>query len=119
MLRHIRDGRLSATRIGKSYRIEQSRLDAFAGLASGRGDGIQDVRATCVIDVPGLEAENAQRFANLLGAAAMTGDATTPPLQVTTAFDPVAKTLKVVVIARPADAARLLAMLDLQLGSGA
>ena len=35
VLRHIREGRLEATRIGKAYRIDRSKLDAFAGLAQG------------------------------------------------------------------------------------
>jgi hypothetical protein len=48
-------------------------------------------------------------------AAAMTGDGKTSPLQINTVFDPLAKTLKVVVIGSPSDAARLLEMLQLLL----
>jgi excisionase family DNA binding protein len=114
VLRHIRDGRLPATRIGKSYRIERSRLDAFAGIAAGRPEA-SDARATCIVDIPNLGAADAQRIATFLGATAMTGDADTPPLHLSTAFDPGTETLKVVIVGSPFDAGKLLEMLHMQL----
>ncbi|WP_426750258.1 helix-turn-helix domain-containing protein [Myxococcus sp. Y35] len=116
VLRHIRDGRLPAARIGKAYRIDRAKLDAFAGVVSSRADARDDVRATCIVDIPRMTPEGAERMATFLNAAAMTGNAKTSPLHVNTAFDPLAQTLKVVVIGNPSDAARLLEMLQLQLG---
>ncbi len=113
VIRYIRDGRLPATRIGKSYRIEQARLDAFAGVASGHATG--DVRATCVVDIPDITLQRAERLATFLGAAAMAGDASTPALHLSTAFDPATGTMKVVLIGSPSDTAGLLQMLQLQL----
>lgn len=115
VIRYIRDGRLPATRIGKSYRIERARLDAFAGVAAGSADTI--MRATCVVDIPRLGLEDAERLATFLGSVAMTGDGDTPPLHISTAFDPVAETMKVVVIGIPSDTARLLELLQLRMGS--
>lgn len=116
VLRYIRDGRLQATRIGKSYRIARAELDAFAGAASGHSSEVKDVRTTCIVDIPHTSAERAERTAAFLNSAAMAGDAGTPPLHINTAFDPLAKTLKVVLIGSPSDTAKLLEMLQLQLG---
>lgn len=110
VLRHIREGRLPATRIGKAYRIERARLDAFAGIAADRSQ-LGDARATCVVDIPNLDIADAQRIVTFLGATAMTGDAETSPLHLTTAFDPGTGTLKVVIVGAPHDAGRLLEML--------
>lgn len=117
VLRYVREGRLPATRIGKSYRIEHAKLEAFAGVASGHGDAARDVRTTCIVDIPEMTAEEAGQLATFLNAAAMTGDAGTPPLHVSTAFDPAVETLKVVILGTPSDAARLLELVNLQLGS--
>ncbi len=55
-------------------------------------------------------------MATFLGAAALGGDAETRPLHVNTAFDPTSGDLKIVLIAAPSDAARLLELIELQLG---
>ncbi|MCV3205716.1 helix-turn-helix domain-containing protein [Mesorhizobium sp. YC-39] len=114
VLRYIRDGRLQATRIGKSYRIARAELDAFAGTESGHSSEVKDVRTTCIVDIPHTSPERAERTAAFLNSAAMAGG--TAPLHINTAFDPLAKTLKVVLIGSPSDTAKLLEMLQLQLG---
>lgn len=116
VLRHIREGRLSATRIGKVYRIDRGALDAFAGVVRGHPAGpVANVRATCIIEISDISVEGAERMASLLNAAAMTGDAQTAPLHLSTAHDPVGRSLKIVLIAIPSDSARLLELVDLQL----
>lgn len=116
VLRYIREGRLPATRIGKAYRIDRSKLDAFAGMASGRTPPPRDVRATVIVEVPALAIDAAERMTNFLGAAALGGNAETRPLHLNTAFDPTSGNLKIVLIAAPSDAARLLELIELQLG---
>lgn len=116
VLRHIREGRLQATRIGKAYRIDRSNLDAFAGLTSGRSRPPSDVRTTVIVEVPALAVEAAERMATFLGAAALGGDAATRPLHFNTAYDPTSGDLKIVLIAAPSDAARLLELIEMQLG---
>jgi len=116
VLRYIREGRLAATRVGKSYRIVRSRLDAFAGLASGKSEAAA-ARATCILDIPDIAVERAERIATFLQAMALTGDADTPPLHINTAFDPQAGSLKIVLIGEPADVGRLLEMLQMQIGN--
>jgi excisionase family DNA binding protein len=115
VLRYIRDGRLPATRVGKSYRIARGKLDVFAGIASGKAEMAQAARATCIVDIPAIVAAQAERLATLLQAAALSGDAGTPPLHLETAFDPQAESMKVVVIGIPTDVGKLLGMLHLQL----
>lgn len=117
VLRYIREGRLSATRIGKSYRIARANLEVFAGVATGRSGTTAGTRATCIVDIPQISVERAERLAKFLHAAAMTGSAETPPLHLETAFDPLAGSMKVVVIGIPSDAGRLLEMLHLQIGA--
>jgi len=108
VLRYIKDARLRATRLGKGYRIAQADLNEFAGLDSKGAAAASGARATCMVDVPEISAEAANRIAMYLGAATMTGDSGLPPLHVRTAFDPVTRTLKVVAIGEPADVARVL-----------
>lgn len=115
VLRYIRDGRLPATRVGKSYRIARANLDAFAGVASGKSETAADARTTCIVDIPNLSADAAERLTTFLHSAAMAGDAGTPPLHLQTAFDPIARSMKVVVIGSPSDVGKLLEMLQLQL----
>lgn len=114
VLRHIREGRLAATRIGKAYRIERVKLDAFAGRAAQPAAG---ARATVIVEVPDLTVAAAERLATFLGAAALSGDAETPPLTINTAFDPTTGNLKIVLIAAPADAARMLGMIEVGLST--
>jgi excisionase family DNA binding protein len=118
VLRYIHDGRLPATRVGKSYRIVRARLDDFAGAASGKSEIEAAVRATCIVDIPGISVDRAERMATFLQAAAMTGNADTPPLHLQTAFDPLAKSMKVVLIGSPPDVSKLLEMLQLQTKAG-
>lgn len=110
VLRYIKEGTLRAARIGKGYRIAQADLDALAGL-DRRSDPAAGgaARATCVVDVPEIAAEAANRIALYLGAATtMAGDSASPPLHVRTVFDPAMRTLKVVAIGEPSDVARVL-----------
>lgn len=113
--RYIREGRLPATRVGKSYRIGRANLDAFAGVAGGKSETAVAARTTCIVDIPNVTADRAERMATFLHSAAMSGNAETPPLHLETAFDPIAKSMKVVVIGSPSDVGKLLEMLHLQM----
>jgi excisionase family DNA binding protein len=115
VLRHIREGRLSATKVGKAYRIDRGTLDAFGGIVRGHLSSAANVSATCIVEVTDISADGAERMASLLNAAGATGDARTAPLHLSTAFDPASRSLKIVMIASPSDAARLLELVDLQL----
>jgi excisionase family DNA binding protein len=117
VLRYIREGRLGATKIGKSYRVSRTECDAFVGLSGSSVEAQVAARTTCITDLAGITVEAAERMATFLQAAAMTGDANAPPLHLQTAYDSLAKTLKVVVLGSPSDVAALLQMLHLHLTS--
>lgn len=117
VLRYIRDGRLPAKRVGKSYRIARTGLDAFSGVASAQSEAAAGIRATCIVDIPDISVDTAERLATFLQSAAMASPADTPSLHLQTAFDPLAKSMKVVVIASPSNAAGLLEMLQVKMSS--
>ncbi len=117
VLRYIHDGRLPATRIGKSYRIVRAELAAFTGSESGTSETEMGARATCIVDIPHMSLEGAERLAAFLNSTAIAGNAAASPIHLNTVFDPLAKSLKVVAIGRPSDAGKLLEMLQLQLDS--
>ncbi|WP_144638336.1 helix-turn-helix domain-containing protein [Bordetella genomosp. 13] len=118
VLRYIRDRRLPATRVGKSYRIVRSELDAFAGVASVESEAAAAiVRTTCIVDIPRISADEASRLATFLQSIALARPACTAPLHLQTAFDPLARSMKVVVIGDPSSAARLLEALPLHMGN--
>lgn len=106
VLRAIRGGRLKATRIGKAFRILKSDFEAFSGIpGTAEPDGS---RATCVVDVPDVSPESAQRLANSLNAALMGRQARIDRSELNTAYDPGRRFLKVIVQASLPDAAMLL-----------
>lgn len=118
VLRYIRDGRLQATRVGKSYRIARAGLDALSGVASvQQSETTAGIRATCIVDIPDVSVDTSERLATFLQSAAMANPAGTPPLHLQTVYDPLAKSMKVVVIASPSNAAELLEMLQVKMSS--
>jgi excisionase family DNA binding protein len=116
VLRYIRDGRLPATNFGKSYRIDRTRLEAFAGIASVQSEPVA-VRTTCIVDIPDISLDAAERLASFLQSAALSSPADTTSLHLQTAFDPLAKSMKVVMIGSPSNVTRMLEMLQMQMNS--
>ena len=115
VLRLIHEGRLPGARIGKSYRILESDLRAFAGMAAGARPMSVRARVTCIAEVEQVSVDQAQRIANVLSAVLMGDPAGRDPIHMTTAYDPRTETLKAVLIADPLDAAGWLQMLRAQL----
>ena len=115
VLRLIHEGRLQGTRIGKSYRILDSDLRVFAGMAAGAGRTSVRARVTCVAEVEQVTVAEAQRIANVLSAVLMGDPAGREPIHMTTAYDPQTERLKAVLIADPLDAAGWLQLLRAQL----
>jgi excisionase family DNA binding protein len=108
VLRFIRDGRLRATRIGKSWRIVESDLDAFAGVRVTPLATAEEPRVTAVADLPAIPKETAHRLASALQAIAISRPPGPTSLQLETAYDPERSHLKVVAIGGIADVATLL-----------
>jgi excisionase family DNA binding protein len=117
VLRFIRDGRLRATRLGKSYRILRSDLEALlrqeggAGVTPARSDGVS-IRVTAITDIDGIALDRAQRLATVLSAARIGAQAQADPMNITTAYDPARKSLKVVMVGQPDDVASMLRLVQ-------
>lgn len=110
LLRHIREGRLRATKVGKQYRILRSDLDAFAGASDARR--IRGARATCIVDIEDADDVLHRRVSAVLVGASKGNRSSGVPASVDIAHDPALRVLKVIVIASSADAATLLELVD-------
>ncbi len=112
VLRLIREERLRATRIGKSYRIRRADLEAFAGVPVQAAALPAAVRVTSIVEIGDLGVEQSSRIATALQATLMSRDRGDPVMQMTTAYDRQARQLKLVVIGTLGDTAGLLEVLQ-------
>jgi excisionase family DNA binding protein len=113
VLRYVGDGRLRATRVGKSYRILRSDLDAFAGAPAPAQPSA--ARATCIVDAADIDAERAQRLAVHLTAARANAQTQPEPMSLDVAYDPARRSVKVVLVGSPADTAAMLKLVQVLL----
>jgi excisionase family DNA binding protein len=110
---YVRDGRLKAIRIGKQYRIARADLAALTGApapareSSGRR---RRVEVTGVVQVDAVAPEDAARLANLVNAMAATPRGG-GPLHLQTVYDEERASMKIIIVAGPADCAEVLRVL--------
>jgi len=107
VLRMIRDGRLKAARVGKAYRIAGDDLDAVAGVARAEARDAAD-RATVIVDFGDLSPDVANKLAGTLTGMLGSHKVRQDPVTLQTAYDPMLRRMKLVIIAKPEDAATLL-----------
>lgn len=114
ILRFIKDGRLAATKVGKSYRIQHAELDRLAGRPAGSAALLSKAQVTSIVDVAGVDFDRARRLAAMTTAAlnARPGGA---PLRADVVHDPVASHLKIVLVGAPDDTASMLRLLQVWL----
>lgn len=110
VLRFIRDGRLKASKVGKQYRILRSDLRALVGAADR--PPAASARVTSVVDITGVDATLLHRLSTVLLASINTHDARDEAISLDIAHDPVRRSVKVIIVAAPADAAALLGFVD-------
>lgn len=107
--RHIREGRLRATKLGKQYRLLRSDLNAFAG--ASELDAGRQARVTSIVDVLDVDGLLLQRLtAVLLGAAQ--GKPSAAPMSVDIAHDAARRSAKVIIVGSPDDAAMMLKLVS-------
>jgi len=114
VLRFIKDGRLRAVKVGKSYRILRSDLEAMTGAV--RGEAASAARVTSIVDIPEVDADLAQRLARQLPAARMGQTTPADPMNLDVAYDPARRHLKVVIVGSPGDTAAMLKMVEVLSG---
>ena len=109
VLRFIREGRLRATRIGKSYRILHADLEAFAG--APLETPASEAWVTAIIDVPGVGPELAQKWARTIPAVLNSRLGTGPHMRAEIVYEQERAHLKVVLLGPPGDTAKMLDMI--------
>ncbi len=116
ILRFIRDGRLAATKVGKSYRILRSELDRLAGAPATPGTPLGDARVTSIVDVDGVDADWARRLAAMTTAALNArSQAAGAAMRADVIHDPGNSHLKIVLVGPPGDTATMLGLLQVWL----
>lgn len=116
VLRAIREGRLRATRVGKSYRILRSDLDAFAGVPARAANTAGDPWVTTIVDIPGVGADAAQTWARTVTAALNSRPSGGPPLRAEVIYEPERSHLKIIVVGSPGDVASLMSLINAWIG---
>lgn len=109
---YVRDGRLTAVRIGKQYRIAHEDLEAFTGRSVP--EPIRDTarrqrhaEVSSIVQVDAVSRETADRLTSLLMGAANTRSGDAEPLRVETVYDADRARMKVIVLGSLSDTARL------------
>lgn len=114
---YVRDGRLRATRIGKSYRIARADLEAFAGGPVEREPPRRSrgVEVSTVVEMSAVSPELMTRLAAAVGAAAASSsvpaDGDPGRLRVQTIYDEQRGSMKVLLfgdLTRTIDALRMI-----------
>ena len=111
--RFIREQRLPASRVGKSYRILRSDLDAFAGLPAEAASPLE-ARTMSVVDIEGVDAAMARRL-GMLSLARTAREARADPMSVTTHYSPDRAHMKLILVGAIGDVAEMLKLVEFQL----
>ena len=118
VLRFIREGRLRAVKVGKSYRILRSELEAMTGVVRSRGAAAA-ARVTSIVDLPDVSAELAERLARQVPAVRTAQEAHPDPMSLDVAYDPARRHLKIVIVGSIDDTGVMLKMIQVIAGVGA
>jgi excisionase family DNA binding protein len=117
VLRFIREGRLRAVKVGKSYRILRSELEAMTGVIHAKGPAAS-ARVTSIVDLPDVGPELAERLARQVPAVRIAQEAHPDPMSLNVAYDPARRHLKVVIVGALEDTGVMLKMIQVIAGSG-
>jgi excisionase family DNA binding protein len=96
----IRDGRLSAIRIGKQYRIAADDLAKLTGrpAASFAPRRTRHVEVSGIVEIDAIDPQTTSRITNMLMAAANSRDGSGPAMRIETIYDEERARLKVIVV---------------------
>ncbi|REK91889.1 DNA-binding protein [Streptomyces inhibens] len=109
---YVRDGRLTAVRIGKQYRIAHEDLEVFTGrpMPAALSDTTGRQRHTevsSIVEIEAVSAETAHRLTTLLMSSAANHRRGGGPLRIETAYDKERARMKIIVLGGLGDTARL------------
>jgi excisionase family DNA binding protein len=128
VLRFIKDGRLRAVKVGKSYRILRTEMEAtmtgfspedFRGVVGKAFRGRletrtarSDARVTSIVDLSDIAPDLAERMARMLPAARTGQRAHAEAMNIEVIYDPPRRHLKVLIVGSPGDTAAMLKMVE-------
>ncbi len=126
VLRFIRDGRLRAVKVGKSYRILRTEMEAMTGFVPaayqvggseieamiGRRSAPTTTRVTSIVDFEQVTPQRAQHLARMLPSLRTGPSAGSDLMNLSVAYDPATRGLKIVIVGSPGDTAAMLKMID-------
>ena len=113
--RYIREGRLTAKRIGKEYRVTRADLDAFAGASEPAQAPLSRTRqviASSIVDIDAIGPDDSHRITTMVMASlnAKKGDPDFP--RVDTIYYPESARLRITITASPVLTCDLLRMIN-------
>ena len=109
VLRFIKDGRLRAVKVGKSYRILRSDMEAMTGVVLG--PVAKAPRVTSIVDMDDVPPDLAQRLGRMLPSLRMGREARPDPMSLNVVYDEAHRHLKIVIVGSPGDTSAILAMI--------
>lgn len=110
VLRFIREGRVRAVKVGKSWRILRSDLEAMTGVVFPRPEDAP--RVTSIVDLPGMDAQRAQRLARFLPSLRTGVQGYPDRMSLDVVHDPARRHVKVIVTGGLADVAAVLKAIE-------
>jgi excisionase family DNA binding protein len=115
VLRFIRDGRLPARRIGKSYRILRADLDAFAGFPTIEKSADDAARVTSVVDLAGVGPQLAKKWATTITGVLRSRPEFHRVVSADVVYASDRSHLKIIIVGAPADTANLMRLIGVWL----
>jgi len=115
VLRFIRDGKLRAARVGKSYRILRADLEAFAGVPVSVDPSPDEAWVTSIVDVPGVDPALAKKWASVIPGALNARQGNGASMRAEVIYEAERAHLKIVAVGAPSDTANLLSLVQVWL----
>ncbi|HZM82288.1 MAG TPA: helix-turn-helix domain-containing protein [Candidatus Limnocylindrales bacterium] len=116
---YVRDGKLKATRLGKSYRIARADLEAFAGgpVEAPPAGRQRRVDVSTVVQIDALSPELASRITTTITAAASGAPADAERLHIQAIYNAERASMKVILAGGADPVAETLKIIDALVGS--
>lgn len=110
VLRFIREGRVRAVKVGRSYRILRSDLEAMTGVV--RPQSPTGVSVTSIVDMSEVGPERAEQLSCTLPSLRMSRETPVDQMTMHITYDPARRHLKVMLVGSPDDTAVILKMIQ-------
>jgi excisionase family DNA binding protein len=98
---YLREGKLTAVRIGKQYRISREDLEVFTGRPVAIAESVRrdrHVEVSSIVQIDAISVDEASRMANFLTAAAKGRIDDSAPLRIETIYDEGRAHLKIILV---------------------